>query len=692
MNIEKLRDIRNLESINLKPSEYLKANFTDDSGNERPVILREYQKKHILEMCISPRHINGADTGLGKTVMVLSTIGYVWMEEPEYVPIILTTKSALFQWEAECYKFMQGMKPIVVHGEPHERDRIYEDFFTQSNEKRLLLMTYDTLFRDLDAAVIRDKGHKASAADKKALKLTRADEKKAKERLELLSSALKDVTDARTFEDSEYVFARMNGRPASRASTWSNDDEKALTDVIAARDSLKKISTEVQRLTDLVSPPMRTAGILERVLNLKAHNPNIKFMMAMDEVHKLKNYRSQVHEKTRALSLHCDRLIGMTATPVKNRLMEFFGIFRIINPALFPKVTDFQAKFCVMKLQRVPGGRQVPIVVGYKNLDAFVNQIEPYFLARKKQDVVKELPELISVEVQCELSDIQDDLYDMAENGVDNLTDDDSYSNVLSSLVMCQQAVNAPQLILNEEGTPFEGRSTKLDTLMDLLEDDLAEQKVIIFSRFEKMISLIEAELKKSKTNYVRITGKENDPKYRQAAREKFQDPRSGVNVILITMAGSESLNLQAAEHFIFIDIPWSFGDYVQLIGRMIRIGSSHKTVVAHHFLGKRIDGSSTIDHHVLKALQSKKKLSDKVSGEAIKGGLQFESQDAVQDVLAAMKKGGIPQNTKKTHVKSPAKPTKLSSSPVTLKSKPKTLSKDTDHQVESLVLDLSDV
>ena len=136
---------------------------------------------------------------------------------------------------------------------------------------------------------------------------------------------------------------------------------------------------------------------------------------------------------------------------------------------------------------------------------------------------------------------------------------------------------------------------------------------------------------------YVRITGKENDPKVREASKVKFQDLESGINVIIITLAGSESLNLQAAEHFVFLDLPWSFGDYVQLIGRMIRIGSSHNTVVAHHFLARKQDGGKTIDHHVLRALQSKQKLADQVAGKNLVGGLSFKENDMVRDLYAAV-------------------------------------------------------
>lgn len=243
----------------------------------------------------------------------------------------------------------------------------------------------------------------------------------------------------------------------------------------------------------------------------------------------------------------------------------------------------------------------------------------------------------------------------MAETGAaDRMDDPDATGgDMLAALTMVQQAVDSPCLIADEEGKPFEGPSSKIDALLELLEDEAAGRKIIVFSKFEKMISLIELALKESKYvdgegrprkgyRYVRITGKENDPKLRNRNKDLFQDPNSGIDIVLITTAGSESINLHAAEHLAFIDMPWSWGDYIQLTGRMIRIGSAHTTVVAHHFLGKRRDGTKTVDHHILQALRSKKKLADKVAGESIKGGLQFVSGDVAQDVMALIRQSQV--------------------------------------------------
>lgn len=664
--IDQLRALRKREGVALKPSPYLRQSFVNDAGEEVPVNIRNYQGIGILNMLQMERMILADDTGLGKTLEVLSTLGYLWMKEPEYVPIIITTKSALFQWEAETRKFTKDIEPCTVHGEPHERHKSYSDFFVghDSGRKRILLLTYDMVMRDVDGAVIRDRDHVPEKGVKKKLAEAKAAAKEQKALYDQELLAYEAAFEGAGFDVSEYLTRALAGPlPPGTPDPpgWDEAARGALSRFLTVRARAQQAKKAVDDLSFEVAPAKRVPGILDYMQELQAAHPGVKFMLVMDEMHKLKNHRSQFHLKVHAVSTRCQRLVGMTATPVKNRLMEFFSLFRVIQPTLFPKVTHFQAAYCVMKMQAIGGGRQVPVVVGYKNLDHFVETVEPFFLSRKKHEVAKELPELLSREVECELHDMQEELYDLAETGLiaqDDAGDLDESAAMLSALTLVQQAVNAPQLIADEEGKPFEGPSTKIDALVDLILDEADGQKVIVFSRFEKMISLVEKALsevkhedesgrKRTGIKNVRITGKE-DPRVREKHKNLFQDKSSGVNVVLLTTAGSESINLQSAEHFVFLDLPYSWGDYIQLTGRMIRIGSSHSVVTAHHFLARRQSGAKTIDHKVLQILRGKKKLADKVAGESIVGGLQFTDAAVSRDIMAMMREEAVASGGKK--------------------------------------------
>jgi SNF2 family DNA or RNA helicase len=637
--LEELRKIRNMEKINLKPSPYLKSEFMDDGGEVRPVVLREYQKKHVFEMLQVVKHINGSDTGLGKTLEILSTIGYVWLKEPEYVPIVLTKKSALHQWAAEVDKFMQSMEVTTVDGKPYDREKTYIKFFQSDlNKKRLLIMTYDVLLKDANGSVVRNSDHKASSADHKALVKARKTLKEVQKAAKAESEVFETWFNSRPYEIWDHAKSVVAVGPEKPPrppvpNNWTEEDEKQTQKFEALVNAAQSWKVEADRLDAIVHPTVVTPGIIGQIKAFMASHPNAKFMLVMDEAHVVKNHRGKIHATVAELAKHCERVYGLTATPVKNRLMEFFSLFRIVVPGLFPKVTQFQNEFCITKLQRIGGGKQVPIIVGYKNLSRFVDVIEPFYLSRRKYDVAAELPRLVTRELQCELTDLQEELYDMAEAGLLEKDSDPDASSaaVLGAMTYVQEAVNSPTLLNNDDGEPWEGSSPKVDTLLELLEDELDGVKTIVFSRFERMVSLTETALKANGVKCVRITGKENKASDREKAKTVFQDPNSGVNVILITEAGSESINLQAAEHFVLLDSPWSWGTYLQLIGRMIRIGSHHTMTVATHLVAVRQDGRKTIDHYVIKKLKTKKALADKVAGEGLKDGLKFVKDDAME-------------------------------------------------------------
>ncbi len=656
MEIEQIRAIRKNEAMKLKPSPYLRDSFTDDDGDRRPVVLRNYQSVGVMNLLQVPRMILSDDTGLGKTIQMLSVVGYVWLMEPEYVPIVVTRKSSLYQWDEEIKKFMKDMSAMVVDGEPFERNNVYKEFFGSwdISRKKLLVMTYDNFLKDFEQSVVRDRTPPCTKEGKEALRSHRAVLKAARDRLKAAKAAFaprkaafKARFDGRDDVVKSYLVERL--KPADRDAAppaappgWSREDEDFIVAAVAERSVVEAAQKDVDAARDLVEPPLLTDGIESQVKGMKNAFPSVKIMLIMDEAHVVKNPQGKLHEavyKTQAL---CDRVVAMTATPVKNRLMEFFALFRVVCPFLFPKVTHFHRDFCIVKMQKIGKGRQVPIVVGHSKdqIERFVAAIEPYYLSRRKYDVAKELPELVTREVTCVLSQEQVDLYEMAEAEAEaaeaEADPDETNTFAMKCMTLIQQASNAPQLVSNEEGVPYEGESSKLEAIVELLQG-APDSKFVVFSRFKQMIDLVDRRLKKEGIEFVRVTGDEK-AKERLENVKSYQSSSSGVNVVLMTTAGTESLNLQATDCIVCIDSPWSWGDYVQLTGRGIRIGSKNLTVMMIHLIAVLPGGRETIDHHVVKTLRAKRKLADAVSGEALKGGLEFAEEDMVKEVMGLVR------------------------------------------------------
>lgn len=370
--------------------------------------------------------------------------------------------------------------------------------------------------------------------------------------------------------------------------------------------------------------------------------------VAFDEAAAFKSDRTKTWQVCKELSERANRCYGLTATLLKNNLIEGFCIYKVIYPQVFTTKSAFHRDYCVTKLQSVGGSRKIPIVIGYKNLQSFRDRIDPFFLGRPKHEISTELPKLITREVACELSAAEDAKYGEAISGVLSLGDgevkDYTANKALVHLIYCQQTVDSMSLLKYREGDlidldPVSGESAEVgglgakeQTLLDLLTEEFDDDKVIVYCRFTSLITRLRKICKDAGIESVEVSGEvkdtKNDPA-RLRAQEAFQDLKSDVRVIFISDAGSEAINLQAASVMIFYDSPWSWGTYVQLLGRPIRINSPHQHVVAIHLVAERPrkteKGRKTIDHYTLEILAKKKDLIDKVLGESAVGALDFE-------------------------------------------------------------------
>ena len=386
-----------------------------------------------------------------------------------------------------------------------------------------------------------------------------------------------------------------------------------------------------------------------------------KFMVAYDECQEFKNDQTQAFMGAEYIAQKAVRVYGLTATPIKNRLVEFYNIMKVLMPGLFPGITKFKEAFCKEQLQKIYLGknktRMVKTVVGYKNLDVFVKAMEPYFLARPATLVSDELPALTSRKVIIEMSAKQKKLYAEALSGVvyrkkvqqrfiearsamnstatpsekvvaeyekrlekyeESLTEGALTNNKGAALVYCQLVANGGRWVDKEDE---DWESPKEEEFRRLVSEELADHKVIVFTRFKTGIPILQGILDKEGVKHCKVTGDENDAD-REKAKKAFQDPDDPHRVIFITAAGSAAINLQTASILIFYDSPWSFGDLIQTLGRFRRLGSVHKNILAIHLVTE-----GTIDEQVLELLSTKKDLVDKVVGAFSAGALEFDKE-----------------------------------------------------------------
>jgi SWI/SNF-related matrix-associated actin-dependent regulator 1 of chromatin subfamily A len=385
------------------------------------------------------------------------------------------------------------------------------------------------------------------------------------------------------------------------------------------------------------------------------------FILIGDEATAFKNPKAQIHQVCKHLSMAAHRMWAMTATLIKNNLMEGYGIYKVVNPSLFPMSQHaFMLYYCMTRMQRIPrSNRQIPVIIGYhpKKIEEFKDEIEEFFLGRPKFEVASELPALVSRIVTVGLSPAQQEKYDEALDGLDalgvstllvgeNRADGEEEIKEVTKLT----AITYFQEIVNHLGLiDCDGSSDKTDRLFELLsEGDLADEKVIIFTRFKRMVDILMPLFAKAKIKAVRVTGDENEDERAEAMRA-FQSPDSDTRVICITMAGSDAINLQAAKAIVFYDTPWSAGDFIQIVGRMIRIGSVHDRCYAIHLVAQ--GRKKTVDHRIMEVMQTKMNLIEAVIGRRIKGeqdiGAYIPKHNDISEIFDLLREdAGLPNRS----------------------------------------------
>lgn len=456
--------------------------------------------------------------------------------------------------------------------------------------------------------------------------------------------------------------------PKSATSQWVDEFTKFTTGIDARRLENFGAASRREQYVQWANDPNRQVLVMHYHWfreDLRVYQPLLpkNLMVIFDEATAFKSYESKTHKAACEVGAVAQRCYGLTATLLKNNLIEGFGIYRAIYSGVFNTgITGFKKRYCVEKLQSI-GARKVPVVVGYKNVEHFRDAIDPYFLGRKKHEVSAELPDLITKEVACGLTDVQWEAYSQALGELLTVRGEDKEVTPLSRLAYCQQIVDSPHLI------GLEGPSEKEAELYRIIDEELEDDDhIIIFSRFRTMVDRLETQFAERGISTLRITGAESEEERtlskhifqgdKEAIRNwvqkylvKKEDPREesrrvavarkcmylinklknkeNPRIMLLTPAGTEALNLQSASVFIFYDSPWSPGDYEQLLGRMIRIGSVHKTVLVIHLMCK-----GTIDDHVMSRLREKAKIIKRAMGETTKGALTFDRELDLGDLM----------------------------------------------------------
>ncbi len=207
----------------------------------------------------------------------------------------------------------------------------------------------------------------------------------------------------------------------------------------------------------------------------------------------------------------------------------------------------------------------------------------PFLLRRLKTDVLSDLPEKQEQTVFVKMEENQRRIYEKTLNSIryEITRQPDKYeiksnSTMLKGLLYLQEICCHPQLL---DYSISEGckESAKMDLLIELLQSLYdSSHKVVVFSRFTRMLRIIEKAIAALHMNYYYLDGKTHD---RLSVIDDFERSHSGVFLISLK-AGGTGINLTSADTAILYDPWWNPAAEKQAEDRLYRIGQTQRVMI----------------------------------------------------------------------------------------------------------------
>jgi len=323
----------------------------------------------------------------------------------------------------------------------------------------------------------------------------------------------------------------------------------------------------------------------------------------LDEAQQIKNPDAKVTQACCSIQAECR--LALTGTPIENRLLDLWTIFRFLMPGLLGSRRRFE--------DAVESGN-----ASFR--DAFAQrlrqQLTPFILRRQKDKVGKDLPPKVEMDLVCPITDLQRQTYEnLLDRGRDELGDDlqsamqTQSMHFFALLTRLRQACCDPGLIPEVDADIQQ--SGKIQMLLTRLEEALGgdgARKVVIFSQFVSLLKRLKPLLKETfpKVALLELSGETKD---RAKPVDTFQQA-DGPAVILVSLrAGGTGITLHAADYVFLLDPWWNPAVENQAVDRVHRIGQDRRVFVY------RMITQGTIEERIQHLKKEKRELFENTLG-----------------------------------------------------------------------------
>jgi len=315
----------------------------------------------------------------------------------------------------------------------------------------------------------------------------------------------------------------------------------------------------------------------------------------LDEGQFIKNPDAKVTQT--CFAVKAKHRIVLTGTPLENRQLDLWSIFRFLLPGLLGSRASFESA--------LNNDREGTLI----RLRA---QLAPFILRRTKREVAQELPQKVEMDLICPLTDVQKAEYArICSEGLSRLGDDvgaamrEKSFGFLALLTRLRQTCCDPDMLPWLDAPLAD--SGKINLLMEKLVEVVSSgHKVVIFSQFVLLLNRVRSALIQHFPDLARyeLTGMTLD---RQKPVHDFQ-VASGSAVMLVSLkAAGTGITLHAADYVFLLDPWWNPAVEAQAVDRVHRIGQTNTVFVY------RMVTAGTVEERIQVLKQSKRDLFDRL-------------------------------------------------------------------------------
>jgi SNF2 family DNA or RNA helicase len=341
-----------------------------------------------------------------------------------------------------------------------------------------------------------------------------------------------------------------------------------------------------------------------------------KSMLVVDESITIK---SPTARRTRAL-LELRRLAAkrriLTGAPITQSPLDLYTQCAFLDPALlgFKSYYAFRNRYAVMRKVQF-GGRNVNLVVGYKNLEELRTKLAA-FSYRVTKDECLDLPPKLYQRREVPLSEAQKRVYqELKKFALAELESGEliSTTHVLTRLMRLHQ-ITCGFVQPDDAAEPRALEHGRLEALLEIIEECQGKMVVWCLAYRHPLKEVAQALRKRFGEPRVVTYYGDTTPDERVEAIRRFQDANDPARFFVANEAAAYGITLTQAQTVVYYANSYNLNIRSQSEDRAHRIGQINRVTYIDLF------APGTVDEHVLGALHRKQELAALVVDRGLAG------------------------------------------------------------------------